>query len=103
MMWCGQQFDVARVVSKTTVFQTYWERDRSQRCRLVQATAPSSERNSAIERAGMPGKRSRAIRARSAVIPRSGVQQSLKEGFSGLFRGRADPLVTSRSQRGKLS
>ena len=32
----------------------------------------------------------------------SGVQQSLKEGFSGLFRGRADPLVTSRSQRGKV-
>ena len=48
-----------------------WERDRSQRCRLVQATAPSSERNSAIERAGMPGHRSRAIRARSAPGPSS--------------------------------
>jgi hypothetical protein len=43
----------------------------AQRCRATHAAAPSRERNSAIERAGISGSWSRAIRARSAPGPSS--------------------------------
>src|SRR6478672_6770229 len=72
---------------------------RSHRDRVTQATAPSSERNSATERAAMPGRRSRAIRARSAPGP-SPDDDGIAQAGNDAHAAEAAVLAAVRHQHG---